>query len=397
MSVGKVIVIVGGFLGDEGKGKATQYFCQTHPRNLCCRSSGGTNTGATFYIGQKSYKIHMLPVGAFINSGNAYLGNATYINLEILLRELNLRKELIGSDKKNVWISKEAHVVLPYYIEMDKAKEDKQKLGSTKNGVSIAAAQKYSYRGIRIQDFINNKERIYSIYNDLYPPTARLSEQTSDLEADKVIKLFEEVAQMVEFVDPIDFFEKFMSTHSDHTIIVEGTQGAGLDINHGMYPFVSAGSFTTFGLLDGLGYALAPDVVIMTIKAYGSYFGQQEFSSAFDDNDFRKYAGEFGTTTGRPRKLCWLNQIDISRYAKLIRPTHIFLNRLDTLNWFSTNGKKWKMFVDKEHSVDFSDLAYDGKITQQGQMFIDMIKEATGASVAYLGVGPKVEDTIVLL
>jgi adenylosuccinate synthase len=115
----------------------------------------------------------------------------------------------------------------------------------------------------------------------------------------------------------------------------------------------------------------------------------------FEDNEFRKYAGEFGTTTGRPRNLCWLEGMLLRRMASLVRPTSIMLNRLDTLNWFAENGKTWSIVLDDGHILSFDDKAIvDGKLTNAGNLFIETIEKYTGASVSLIGTGPRHTDII---
>lgn len=312
----------------------------------------------------------MLPVGAFMMDVDAYIGSGCYVNLDILEKELELREHTMLAmgipHFGHVWISKNAHVVTQDVLDEDAAKEKEQGLGSTKNGVSTAAGRKYRYAGMRMENIWDT------------PPIRHLQEQ-----------------YRVEIVDPFEMFEKWI-VNKDYGIVIEGTQGVGLDINHGFhYPYVSAGSFSTFGLLDGVGYALAPNDVCLVLKAYGSYFGPTRVPGTFEDNDFRAYAGEFGTTTGRPRNLCWLHGDYLKRVASLARPSAIMLNRLDTLNWFAENGKPWKFILEDGHEITFTDKAIvDGKLTHNGNLFVGMIEAYAGAHVSIIGTGPKHTDII---
>jgi adenylosuccinate synthase len=399
----KTTLIVGGYLGDEGKGKATQFFLEKNraelydtERGLCIRSTGGTNTGATVHFDDCSLGIHMLPVGAFLKRTDAYIGSGCYLNLGILLKELQMRRNQFKdmTDAGRVYISKNAHVVLNHHLQADKAKEDKQGFGSTKNGVSVAAACKYSYTGVRLGDLVDNKFAKgqgvipfqYSV--DTFPL------HKSDL--DDVQVQITELLTQAEVVDPYIYFSKYMKgTH--RRIVVEGTQGVGLDVNHGFdYPYVSAGSFGTLGLLDGIGYFLNPNKVVMVLKSYGTYFGNQDIPGKFEDNDFIEFAGEYGTTTKRPRKLCWMDTDLLRRMASLIKPTCIMVNRMDTLNWFAKNNKEWKLIVEGEKELAFTDRAVidNGRLTNQANMFLETIEETCGAPVKYVGTGPQSSDII---
>ncbi len=358
---------------DEGKGKATQYYLKKYKNNnglLCIRSSGGTNTGATVYTesGDK-LSIHMLPVGAFMPNCHAYIGNAVYVNFKILLDELELRHKVNEHLDGKVFLSKYAHVVTKDCLERDAAKEAEQKMGSTKNGVSIAASDKYSYRGTTVQQALRgerNKDMLMSLWS-----------------------------YGVKIVDPFEFFRK--AEMAGWNMVLEGTQGVGLDVNHGFeYPYVSSGSFSTFGLLDGVGYALAPTDVCMVLKPYGSYFGPLRELGDFEDNEFRKFAGEFGTTTNRPRNLCWLDIDKIQKVASLTKPTAIMINCMDKLDWFIEHGKPWCLVTDNSgQKIEFHDRPIvKGKLTRAGTHFIKIIEEMTDAPVKFLGVGPRHDDII---
>jgi adenylosuccinate synthase len=370
-----VTVVAGGYLGDEGKGKATQFFCGEHQgplRALCIRAGGGTNTGATVWVSETTkLGIHMLPVGAFMADVDAYIGSGCYVNLDILEKELAEREHTMLAVGNpffgRIFLSKNAHIVTPEILKEDADKEKAQNLGSTKNGVSTAASYKYRYAGLRVADLMGRPTKLSSIIE----------------------------RYKVEVVDPFELFEDIIM-RKGYSIVIEGTQGIGLDVNHGFhYPHVSAGSFSTYGLLDGVGYALAPDEVCMVLKAYGSYFGPSRMAGDFEDNEFRKHAGEFGTTTGRPRNLCWLEGRLLRKAASLIRPSYIMLNRLDTLNWFAENGKKWGFLLDDGHLLSFSEKAIvKGNLTAAGALFVEMIESYTKAPVSLIGTGPKHTDTI---
>jgi len=387
----KVSVVVGGFLGDEGKGKITQ-FLLSRTRNqrtwlrksssLCIRPGGGANTGATIYVNGKPYGIHMLPVGAFMESVDSFIASGVYLRLDILCKEVETAVAENGNGG-DIFISKRAHVICPHYMWWEEEREKQQGFGSTKQGTATAAAQKYKYAGLTLGDFLDERqeERIHKL----------IIRQHQINEIRDQIKFLQKHCQLVE---PYEFFTEYVEPNG-LDIVIEGTQGVGLDINHGFdYPYVSCGSFSTFGLLDGVGYALAPDEVVLVLKSYGSFFGEQNIAGQFDDEDFRKFAGEYGTTTKRPRKLAWLDTGLLKRVSSVVRPTAIAINRMDTINWFGENNKPWDIVIDGEQHISFTDKAYDGRLTAQGAMFIDTISEACDAPVRYLGVGPELTDIV---
>jgi adenylosuccinate synthase len=392
VKTGRLAIVVGGYLGDEGKGKATQYYLQQYGAEkthrirhsvLCIRSSGGTNTGATIYSVAKGEKldIHMLPAGAFQPNCHSYIGSAVYVNLDILVKELRMR------DKKHgrVFLSKNAHVVMPSHLREDAEKENGQKLGSTKNGVSVCAGRKYRYNGLTVGDLATMSQRAK---DRMFTPEHELHWLSKVM-----VQIQEEFG--VEIVDPFHLFRDVVEPNG-WNMVLEGTQGVGLDVNHGFeYPYVSSGSFSTYGLLDGVGYALAPDEVCMVLKVYGSYFGPKRERGDFESEDFRKFAGEFGTTTGRPRNLCWLDAEHIQKVASLVQPTSIMLNCMDRLDWFADNHWNWKLVIDDTHTLQFEDKPIvDGKLTTAGALFVETIEEYAKAPVKFMGVGPRHEDVI---
>jgi adenylosuccinate synthase len=190
----------------------------------------------------------------------------------------------------------------------------------------------------------------------------------------------------------LDFFNN-LNAHS--AIVIEGSQGVGLDVNHGLeYPYVSSGSFTTYGLLDGVGVMLAPHDIVMCMKPYVSYFGKQALHP-FEEPDFRTYAGEFGSTTKRPRKLSWLDLRWLEQWTSLVRPTHLVINHFDTINWFSHHNKAFYLH-DKagDTTAILQEVWKDGKITHAGSYLVDMIQDVVEADKVYVGIGPKKEDIV---
>jgi adenylosuccinate synthase len=132
----------------------------------------------------------------------------------------------------------------------------------------------------------------------------------------------------------------------------------------------------------------------MVLKCYGSYFGPQREQGDFEDDEFRDFAGEYGTTTKRPRNLCWLDAEKIRKVASLVRPTCIMLNCVDRLDWFTEHGKTWSLVIDGQR-INFEDRPMvNGKLTTAGTIFVETIEEYAGAPVKFLGVGPKHDDII---
>jgi adenylosuccinate synthase len=391
----KCYVIAGGMFGDEGKGRVAQYFTKRciddYGGAICIRSVGGANAGHTVFTGDKKHKVHLLPVGALYHDTSCIIGNGVYIDVELLLQEMKL------SRCRGIYISPAAHVVFPLHKAMDAAKEEKSKLGTTKRGISLAAASKFSYGGIRIGDVTsNNGQKIVTDFVNSMKTS--LPDGMVDVDANiNVWKLARELRDII--VNPWEILDNEEDS-PENGIVVEGAQGAMLDVNHGyMYPFVSAGSFTFNGLMDGVGYHLDPTDKILVLKSYNSLMSPAPIEGEIKCNErFIKAAGEFGTTTGRPRRVGWLDTNLLKHSIRINRPTAIFLNRLDTLNWFINNDMQYSLQSGSYTHASYDRMAvdlYNKTITRSGEHFILEIEKITGVKVKYVGIGPKETDVIV--
>jgi len=184
----KIIVVLCGQAGDSGKGKVAQHYINKSKKSCCIRSVGGPNAGHTIYYKDKKISVHRLPSGAYCPQSISFIGNACYVNPSILLRELCQRQEIMDSPNK-IYVSKYAHAILPEYIKEDEAKEKKQGFGSTKQGVSIAAGRKFTYKGVQLQ---------------------HLCGKSKDLD---------QCLEYIELVDPFDFFENLNTQKALYKII----------------------------------------------------------------------------------------------------------------------------------------------------------------------------------
>src|SRR6056297_1352440 len=294
------VVVVGAQWGDEGKGKIVDFLAEQS--DLVVRFSGGANAGHTVVLGDTTYKLHLVPSGVVYSDKKVVLGSGMVIDPESLFNELATLEEQGINWQGRVFISDRAHVVLPEYKETDKQMDSKRRnpIGTTGRGIGVAYAQKANRYGIRIGD-LNDNEFLTSLRPNerefLNPFIDRLRTMSTNL-------------------------AEFMQNYSNEKVLYEGAQGILLDIDVGSYPYVSSGCSAAAGA--SLGGAIGPrniDHVLGVFKAYSTRVGNGPFPSEFDserngelENYIRETGREYGVTTGRPRRVGYLDLVAL-RYA----------------------------------------------------------------------------------
>ena len=295
------LVVIGAQWGDEGKGKMVDYLAED--ADLVVRFSGGANAGHTIKVGEQTFKLHLVPAGIIYPEKTVALGNGMVIDPESLFTELSGIKDQGINWEGRVFVSDRAHLVLPSYKDLDKEMESKRArpIGTTGRGIGIAYSRKADRDGIRVGDLwdkvvwdsMSEKDRVWiQPYKDL-------------LESMKVN------------------MAGFMMKHRDEKILLEGAQGALLDLDHGTYPYVSSGISTSTGA--ALGASLGPkhiDKILGVFKAYQTRVGNGPFPTEMLEegleldlgNKLRELGHEYGTTTGRPRRIGYLDLVAL-KYA----------------------------------------------------------------------------------
>ncbi|HOA85873.1 MAG TPA: adenylosuccinate synthase [Microbacteriaceae bacterium] len=336
------IVIVGVQWGDEGKGKATDLLGSRI--DWVVKFNGGNNAGHTVVIGDEKYALHLLPSGILTPGVTPVIGNGVVVDLEVLFHEieaLNAR----GLDTSNLKVSANAHVITQYHRTLDKVTErflGKRMIGTTGRGIGPAYADKINRVGIRMQDLFDE--------NILRQKVEGALDQKNHL----LVKVFNRRAIAVDEIvdDLLSYAERLRPMVADtglllseamdrgETVLFEGGQATMLDIDHGTYPFVTSSSATAGGAATGSGVAPNKlDRIVGIVKAYTTRVGSGPFPTELFDasGEFLRSRGfEFGTTTGRPRRVGWYDA-PITRYATRINGlTDIVLTKLDILTGLAT-------------------------------------------------------------
>jgi adenylosuccinate synthase len=331
------IVVIGAQWGDEGKGKIVDHLAER--ASMVVRYQGGNNAGHTVVIGKKVLKLHQVPAGITRPQVAAVLGNGMVINPLALSEELDKLEET-GIDTRNLHISANAHVIMPYHLILDELEEKmrgQNALGTTKRGIGPAYTDKVARRGIRIQDMISPLTFMSSLEKQLGRVNLELMKIYGHkaLFAADIIAQYRSVARrLAPFVTDTSLLINKALARGEY-VMLEGAQATMLDIDFGTYPYVTSSSPTAGGACQGAGISpLAIKEILGIVKVYTSRVGKGPFPTELTDATgdwIVEHGNEYGTTTGRRRRCGWIDLVGL-RYAQRINGfSGIALTRLDIL------------------------------------------------------------------
>ena len=420
------IVLLGAQWGDEGKGKATDLLGDKV--KYVVRYQGGNNAGHTVVIGDQKYALHLLPSGILTPSCIPVIGNGVVIDPAVLLEEIRGLNER-GVDTSNLKISTNAHLITPYHRTIDKVSErflGKAKIGTTGRGIGPAYADKINRIGIRVQDLFDPsilRQKIEGALRDKNQVLIKVFNRKG-IEIDEVLREYLEYAEILRpYVTDTSLLLN-QALEKGENVLLEGSQGTLLDVDHGTYPFVTSSNPTAGGASTGSGIGPTRiSRVIGIVKAYTTRVGSGPFPTELFDEDgekLRSIGGEFGTTTGRSRRTGWYDA-PIARYAVRINGlTDFFLTKLDVLTgWekipvcvaYDVDGVRVEEVPasqsDFHHakpiyeylpgwSEDISKARKLSDLPTNAQNYIKFLEEISGAPMSAIGVGPGREETIVV-
>lgn len=415
-------VLVGSQWGDEGKGKIVDLISEGF--EIVVRYQGGANAGHTVEIGDKKYILHLIPSGILRENVICVIGNGVVIDPTALLEEIELLKKNNISVDGRLFISHNAHLIMPYHKLLDSISESgDNKIGTTGRGIGPCYIDKYGRKGIRIVDLLNRTELEKKIRANLKEKNEILQKIHSHagLDVEAICK------EYLEFDQAIDKYIKdapaFLNEALDEgkSVLLEGAQGTFLDVDHGTYPYVTSSSPTSGGACTGSGIPPTRiDAVIGIVKAYTTRVGNGPFPTELLDDEgekLRKIGAEFGATTGRPRRCGWFDAFLLA-YSKMINGiTSVALTKLDVLSEFEKikvcvgyelNGKRLKSFptnVDQLNSVkpvyetldgwniDISNCERYEDLPKKTIEYLDFISQKSGIKIDIVSVGPKRKQT----
>jgi adenylosuccinate synthase len=420
------IVLIGAQWGDEGKGKATDLLGGRV--QWVVRYQGGNNAGHTVVLPDGAeYALHLIPSGILTPGVTNVIGNGVVVDPGVLLREL-AGLEARGVDTTRLLISADAHLIMPYHVAIDRVTErylGKAKIGTTGRGIGPAYQDKVARVGVRVQDLLDEKilrqkvEAALELKNQLLVKVYN----RRGLDAEAVVE--EVLAQGERFAHRIADTRLLLNRALDagETILLEGSQGTLLDVDHGTYPYVTSSNPTSGGACAGSGIGPTRiSTVIGILKAYTTRVGSGPFPTELHDEmgeRLRKTGGEIGVTTGRPRRTGWFDAV-IARYAARVNGiTDYFLTKLDVLSGldrvpvcvgYRVNGDLVEDMpmtqTDLHHAQpvyeqlpgwweDISACRRFEELPPAARAYVERLEHLSGARISAVGVGPGRDQTIV--
>jgi len=332
-----ITVIVGAQWGDEGKGKITDFFAGE--ADYVVRFQGGNNAGHTLVVNNETYKLHLLPSGVLYPNTVSVIGNGVLVDPKVLLEEIEAFEK--RGQKLNLKISERAHIIMPYHIFMDEGISQMQgelSAGSTRRGIAPVSADKMYRHGIRVGDLLEPelfKEKLTKAFEFNYNVITKVFNLPCDLKMEDIYNEYLGYGEKLKQYITDTEVELANAYKNNKKILLEGAQGMSLDPDHGMYPHTTSTNNVSGYCEVGAGVGFnCHKKVIGVVKAYMSRVGNSPFVTEMlgDDGEKLRQAGnEFGTTTGRPRRVGWLDLVQLRQTARVSGLTDIAITKLDIL------------------------------------------------------------------
>ena len=338
----KITAVVGAQWGDEGKGKITDFFaCDSH---YVVRFHGGNNAGHTVIVNGNTFKLHLIPSGIIYGEPMSIIGNGVVVDPKALLDEIAYVKEK-GIDPK-LMVSDRAHVIMPYHIALDSALSGHQgglAAGSTNRGIAPVYADKMFRNGIRMIDLLEPlvfQEKLEKGYAFAKGLIVKSLERSLDMTVNEIFDTYVAYGKTLAPYICDTSIELYSAHKAGKSILFEGAQGISLDVDHGIYPYTTSSNTAAGHISTGTGVSFRDiDRIIGVVKAYLSRVGESPLPSEIhgDEADaLREKGGEYGTTTGRPRRVGWLDLVQVRQAVRVNGLTEIALTKLDILNGFES-------------------------------------------------------------
>lgn len=419
-------IVLGAQWGDEGKGKMTDYLAEE--ANVVVRYQGGNNAGHTVEVGEKQYKLHLIPSGILHDEKLNVIGNGVVVDPKAFFTEIDyLKEEGVKVTPEKLIVSDRAHVIMPYHKVLDKLKEKargKNDIGTTGKGIGPCYTDKFERCGIRVCDLIDKevfKEKLkdniemknkYIVnvlggeplsFEEIYEEYSNYGEELKPFVKDTSVRVYNEIKE-------------------DKTVLFEGAQGMLLDIDYGTYPYVTSSNTTAGGVANGVG--IGPNMITNAVgiaKAYTTRVGKGPFPTELEDETgewIREKGHEYGVTTGRSRRCGWLDIVILKTSVRVSGLTSLAVTKIDTL----AGLEKVKMCVGykfNDEIIDYfpaslEDLAkcepiyeeFDGwdesvanarsyeELHPNARKYLERIEELTDTRISIVSVGPRRDQTI---
>ncbi len=422
-----VKVIVGAQWGDEGKGKIVDLLSEQV--DIVARYQGGPNAGHTVVVKDDEIILHQLPSGILWPHVRNVIGYGVVIDPSVFIEEMNLVKSRGVDLTGRMFVSDRAHLILPYHRCQDAAAEKAEgakRIGTTGRGIGPAYFDKIYRKGIRIGDFSDESYLRSRLQHQLEHKNFLLEK----LYHEKPLDYNEILDQCLEFYDFIKDYITDTSVYLDHairnneSILIEGAQGTMLDVDHGTYPFVTSSNPVSGGACVGLGIGPTRlDDIWGIVKAYTTRVGMGPFPTEFDETfaeHVRKLGGEFGATTGRPRRCGWFDAVVVENAVRVNGLTGLVITKLDVLDTldelkictgYKINGETHKHYPASLTQQKECEPIYEThpgwkastsqarsweELPENARRYLNRISELLQAPVRIVSVGPQRHQTLIL-
>ncbi len=419
--------VIGIQWGDEGKGKIIDILSEY--ADVIVRFQGGANAGHTIVVGGKKVILHLIPSGILHEKKYCIIGNGVVLDPGVLEQEINELKSLgYLKDDKRLLISGLTHIIMPYHKKLDALRESKKKnkIGTTGRGIGPAYEDKVSRMGIRVVDLLDKK-----VFSDMVKENLELKNfiikkyyKDQVFKARDIIKSYEVYRKILKkyAADTTQFIHKCLQ--EGKKILFEGAQGTLLDIDHGTYPYVTSSSTVSGNISSGSGAPpTSVDYILGICKAYTTRVGEGPFPTELSDETgerIRKIGGEYGATTGRPRRCGWFDAVIVRRALKVNGVKGLCMMKLDVLDEFDKIRVcvKYKLGNKILHEPPMTTASYykcepiyediDGWLSPtkgithyndlplNARKYLKRLEEIIGARIDMISTGPERESTIML-
>lgn len=419
-------IVLGAQWGDEGKGKMTDYLAEE--ADVVVRFQGGNNAGHTVEVGDRQYKLHLIPSGILYDNKLNVIGNGVVVDPKALFEEIGyLEKEGVEVTPEKLIISDRAHLIMPYHRVLDVLKEKargKNDIGTTGKGIGPCYTDKFERCGIRVCDLLHE-----DVFEEKLRENIRMkNEYITKVLGGEALDVEEILVQYKQYAEKIRPFVKdtsvkvYDSIKEDKIVLFEGAQGMLLDIDHGTYPYVTSSNTTAGGVSNGIG--VGPNMITNAVgitKAYTTRVGKGPFPTELENETgewIRTKGHEYGVTTGRSRRCGWLDLVIVKSAVRVSGLTSLAVTKIDTLAGLDKLkvcvGYKFNGEIIDYFPASLEDLAkcepvyeeFDGwddsvadarsydEIPENAKKYLERISEFTGTRISIVSVGPKRDQTM---
>ncbi len=419
-------IVLGAQWGDEGKGKMTDYLAEE--ANVVVRFQGGNNAGHTVVVGDKEYKLHLIPSGILYDDKLNVIGNGVVVDPKALFDEIEYLEGVgVNVTPKKLVVSDRAQLIMPYHKILDQLKEKargKNDIGTTGKGIGPCYTDKFERCGIRVCDLMHEDVFAEKLKENVEMKNAYITKVLGGeaLNFEEILKEYLEFAKKLKPFVQDTSVRVYNEIKSDKTVLFEGAQGMLLDIDYGTYPYVTSSNTTAGGVSSGAG--IGPNMITNSVgitKAYTTRVGKGPFPTELLDETgdwIREKGHEYGVTTGRSRRCGWLDLVIVKTAARVSGLTSLAVTKIDTLAGLEKIkvcvGYKFNDTVIDYFPASLEDLAkcepiyeeFDGwddsvadvrsydELPENVKKYLARISEFTETKISIVGVGPKRDQTM---